>query len=180
MATANSNRGAPAPERTPVNRRQIEQQIDDLHGMTVRELKERYAEVFGQQTGTHHKRHLIRLIAWRIQELAEGGLSERARQRAAELACDADVRIRPPKDFDAEPRTSVRGRTNTNASSDTRLPSVGTAIVRDYKGRRLEVTVLADGFEYEGQRYRSLSAVAKSITGAHCNGFRFFGLKETS
>jgi len=179
MATANSNGEAPASKRhPPVDRRTIDQQIDDLHCMTVRELKDRYAEVFGEQTGTHHKRHLIRLIAWRIQELAEGGLSERARQRAAELACDADVRIRPPADFDVERRSP--GRTNPSASSDSRLPQVGMAIVRDYKGRQLEVTVLADGFEFDGQRFKSLSAVAKSITGSHCNGFRFFGLKEAS
>lgn len=152
----------------------IENQLAALHVMTVRELRAKYAEVFGDETRTHHKRHLIRLIAWRIQELAEGGLSERARQRAAELARDADVRIRPPADFNV-------GKPAPGAAcvNDSRLPSVGTAIVRQYKGRQLEVTVLVDGFEYDGQRYRSLSAVAKAISGAHCNGFRFFGLEAS-
>ena len=61
--------------------------------------------------------------------------------------------------------------------SDPRLPPVGAAITRKYKGRTLTVTVLADGFEYEGERYRSLTAVAKAINGSHMNGFRFFGLE---
>jgi hypothetical protein len=62
-------------------------------------------------------------------------------------------------------------------ATDARLPSPGTAIVRQYKGRKLQVLVLADGFEFEGKRYKSLSAVAKTITGSHINGYRFFGLE---
>ncbi len=151
----------------------VEQELAELQRMTGKELQAKYAAVFGEPTGTHHKRYLIRLIAWRIQELAEGGLSERARKRAAELACDADVRVRPPKDFDVG---VSGGAANVN---DSRLPPAGMAIVREYKGRRLEVTVAIDGFEFDGQRYRSLSAVAKAITGSHCNGFRFFGLEAS-
>ena len=156
---------------------QVQQQLAELQRMTVRELQTRYAELFGRTTGTHHKVHLTRLIAWRIQELAYGGLSERAKQRAAELAVDAEVRIRPPKDFDPFPK----GEQVTVAvgTGDPRLPPVGRAIARDYKGRRLEVVVVENGFEYEGKRFKSLSAVAKAITGSHCNGFRFFGLEGT-
>jgi hypothetical protein len=61
-------------------------------------------------------------------------------------------------------------------ATDARLPAPGAATVRPYKGRTLHVLVLPDGFEFEGQRYRSLSAVAKKITGSHVNGFRFLGL----
>jgi len=57
-------------------------------------------------------------------------------------------------------------------------PPVGTVLRRDYKGRLLQVTVLSDGFEYEGQLYKSLSAVTKAITGAHWNGYHFFGLSK--
>jgi hypothetical protein len=60
---------------------------------------------------------------------------------------------------------------------DGRLPLPGTLITRVYKGRTLRVTVLADGFEYEGERFGSLSAVAKAITGTHTNGYHFFRLK---
>jgi Protein of unknown function (DUF2924) len=63
------------------------------------------------------------------------------------------------------------------ATADPRLPPAGTAIVRDYRGRAVRVVVLVDGFEFEGERYRSLSAIAKAVTGSHINGFRFFNLE---
>ena len=105
-----------------------------------------------------------------------GDLSERARRRAAELADDADVRLMPPKrGLDAEPAPGPR-TAPVAGDRDPRLPAVDAAITRRYKGRTLQVVVLADGFEYEGQRFRTLSAVAKAITGSHINGFRFFRL----
>jgi len=158
---------------------EVEEEIEVLRRMTVPQLRERHRELFGQPTGTHNKLHLIRKIAWRLQSLAEGGLSERALQRAAELARDADARVRPPKEFSlAHGGNAVT--VPLGESRDSRLPPVGTSIVRPYKGRRLQVTVLADGFEYDGRRFRSLSAVAKAISGSHCNGFRFFGLGGAS
>lgn len=143
-----------------------------LEEMSTSELVERYAELFGEPTRTRHKAYLIRKIAWRMQALADGDLSERARRRAEELANDADVRVTPPKSERQTPAQLYVG-----SPSDSRLPSVGTAIVRQYKGRTIRVLVVADGFEYEGEHYSSLSAVAKAITGTHCNGFRFFGLE---
>ncbi len=59
---------------------------------------------------------------------------------------------------------------------DHRLPVPGTVITRTYKGRTLQVKVVTDGFEYEGERFKSLSGLAKKITGSHCNGYQFFGL----
>ena len=61
-------------------------------------------------------------------------------------------------------------------ATDPRLPDPGTAITRKYKGKVLEVRVAREGFECDGERYKSLSAVAKAISGSHCNGFRFFNL----
>ncbi len=91
-------------------------------------------------------------------------------ESAAELAVDAEVRTTPPKDFTASPIPKA-------VSHDPRLPTPGTSIVRQYKGREIEVRVLKNGFEWEGDRYQSLSAVAKAVTGSHCNGFRFFNLE---
>jgi hypothetical protein len=103
-------------------------------------------------------------------------LSERARQRAAELANDADVRLSPPKDIPA-PAPVERTKTAIfRFKGDNRLPPPGTIITRKYKGETLRVTVLDEGFEFEGERYKSLSAVAKAITGQHCNGYHFFQL----
>lgn len=74
----------------------IEQQIAELSRMTVGQLKQKYIEVFGEETHSNNRQFLFRRIAWRIQALAEGGLSERARRRALEIANDADIRVRAP------------------------------------------------------------------------------------
>ncbi len=159
----------------------MKKEVAALEAMTVGELQERYVEVFGEPVRSRHKRYLIRRIAWRLQANAEGGLSERALQRAAELANVADVRTTPPKDHSHEataialPATQRR-TLQTPVSSDPRLPAPGCQLTRKYKGQTLVVTVLADGFEYEGECYKSLTAVAKAITGSHISGFRFFKL----
>jgi hypothetical protein len=153
----------------------IDAEVIELRRMTTSELSDRYAQVFGEETRTRHKPYLIRKIAWRMQAMAEGDLSIRARRRAEELAQDADVRAMPPKDglwVATEPLPNA-----VSANHDPRLPSPGTAITRKYKGRTIQVVVLVDGFEYAGERYASLSALAKAITGSHVNGFRFFNLK---
>lgn len=154
----------------------LEEELAALQEMTTDELRDRYAEVFGVEPRSRHKAYLIRKIAWRIQANAEGDLSERARRRAAELAVDAEVRTTPPRGQAVTPKP--RTPKKADVSNDPRLPSPGTAITRKYKGRTLEVRVQRDGFEYEGERYKTLSAVAKAITGSHCNGFRFFNLAE--
>ncbi|MEQ8667895.1 MAG: DUF2924 domain-containing protein [Pirellulales bacterium] len=160
----------------------IGKEVATLQRMTVRELRERYAELFGEETRAGNKAWLIKRIAWRLQSLAEGDLSERARRRAAELANDADVRLSPPK---AKPVIQAPAtRTKTTAlvtKGDDRLPPPGTLITREYKGQNLRVRVLPRGFEFEGEVYKSLSAVAKAITGQHYNGYHFFRLgKEIS
>ena len=143
-----------------------------LGRMTVGELREKYQVVFGEETRSWNKDFLRKRIAWRIQELAEGGLSERARRRAEELACDADLRIRP-----LEParlgKTVVR---RLPVSHDRRLPMPGAVLTRQYQGETVTVNVLDDGFAFRGQVYRSLTAVAKAVTGSHWNGYHFFGL----
>ena len=152
----------------------IAQEVAAMQRMTVRELQEKYAEVFREQARSHHKEWLIKRIAWRLQANAEGDLSQRARRRAMQIANDADLRIKAP----VEPRqrpTPVR-TTAIPFSRDPRLPLPGTVITRTYKDRTVEVTVLLDGFEYEGRLYKSLSAVARAITGTHVNGFLFFRL----
>jgi hypothetical protein len=145
--------------------------------MSVGQLCERYAELFGESSRTRHKAYLIRRIAWRLQAVAEGDLSERARRRAEELANDAEVRVTPPRGFHARLQPGGASTKPTIESTDPRLPSPGTAIVRKYKGQTLRVLVLPDGLEFDGSRYRSLSAVAKAVTGSHCNGYRFFRLE---
>jgi hypothetical protein len=152
-------------------------QLATLKQQTIAGLRARYAELFGEQTQAGNRAWLIKRIAWRLQALAEGDLSERARQRALELARDADLRLCPP-------RSTILGvegadgapKRQASRAHDPRLPPPGTLLRRPYKGMILQVQVQEDGFVFDSQRYPSLSAVAKAITGSHCNGFLFFRL----
>ena len=154
----------------------ITHQIAALEKRTVDQLRTRYTEVFGEATNCRHRAWLVKRIAWRLQANAEGDLSERARRRAAELANDADLRTKAPRS--GAPPVAVTKRTKLPARRDARLPMPGSVLTRTYKGGTVEVTVLADGFEYDGQSFRTLSAVTKHVTGKHWNGYHFFGLAE--
>jgi hypothetical protein len=153
-------------------------ELATLQRHSVPELLRRYADVFGEATPANNRAWLIKRIAWRLQALAEGDLSQRARQRAAELANDADLRLSPPKPPAASTATEPPLPQPQRDQLDGRLPPVGTVLTRAYKGDTLQVQVLAEGFLFEGQTYRSLSACAKAITGSHCNGFWFFKLTD--
>lgn len=146
----------------------LRKEIAALRDLSTDQLRSRYAEVFGEPTRSRHKQFLFKRVAWRIQALALGDLSERARKRADELANDADLRIRMPAE---EPMGAV----TQSFRVDGLKP--GTVLTRDYKGKRVEVMVLEKGFDYRGEVFNSLSAVAKIITGSHWNGRLFFGLK---
>ena len=154
---------------------QVREQIEALKHMTVGQLREKYREVFGEESRSNHKQFLFRRVAWRIQALVEGGLSERARRRALEIANDADLRIRAPKGFDVG--TSMeRGVSRKLTAVDPRLPAPGALLVRVYKGQSIVVKVRTDGFEYGGRIHKSLSAIAHEVTGTKWNGFLFFNL----
>ncbi len=155
----------------------IAKEIAALQRMTPKQLIQKYAEVFGESTNAKNRIWLFRRIAWRLQALAEGDLSERARGRAAELACDADLRMNPPTLKITESNATGQTRTkDVRFEADDRLPPPGTVLTREYKGESIQVKVLPGGFDYAGEVYGSLSAVAKAITGNHCNGFLFFRL----
>ena len=134
-------------------------------------LKVRYLEVFGDESRSNHKPFLIRRIAWRLQANAEGSLSERARERAMALAEEDDLRIRAPESF----RKQLAG-SQSERRCDPRLPTPGTRLTREFRGQRITVEVLEKGFRYEEHVYKSLSAVARQVTGTQWNGFAFFAL----
>lgn len=163
---------------TNVSTDDLAREIEALRRMTVKELRRRHLELFGEENHAANRQYLFRRIAWRLQALAEGDLSGRARRRAAELARDADLRTRPPRELTMPPAPAdlktVTGR--VALSRDERLPAPGTRLTRVFKGHRYEVTVLPNGFEYDGRAYRSLTAVAHAITGSHWNGWHFFGI----
>jgi len=153
-------------------------EIAALGRLTVPELRARFAAVFGEPTQAHNKVWLVKRLAWRLQALAEGDLSQRARQRAAELVNDADLRLSPPRTDQATADAAQPQATTLRLQTDDRLPRPGTILTRRYKGRTLQVEVLEHGFACDGQVYRSLSAVAKAVTGSHCSGHLFFRLNS--
>lgn len=155
------------------------QMIDELDGLSVGQLRERYAEAFGEPSRSGNRRWIIRRIAWRLQALAEGDLTERARQRAEQLARDEDLRVRPPRDRGPELGANLRTVSGRMVRrTDDRIPIPGTVLTRVFKGVEHRVMVLSNGFEHKGQVYRSLTAAAHAISGSHWNGFHFFGLTK--
>jgi hypothetical protein len=156
---------AKRPQKPPLWR-----EIDGLRYQSVGQLRVKYLEVFGQESRSNHKQFLVRRIAWRLQANAEGDLSERARQRAVALAEQADLRIRAPESF-LKKFSEERGR------NDPRLPAAGTLITREFREQKVSVEVLERGFRYQEREYKSLSAVARQVTGVQWNGYEFFRLK---
>jgi Protein of unknown function (DUF2924) len=155
----------------------IDYEVAQMQRMTVGELQQKFAEVHREMPRSRNRQWMIKRIAWRMQSNEEGGLSERALRRAMELANDADLRLTAPRKRNDSASSEIV--TAPTAPLDRRLPMPGTLITRKYKGETIQVKILPNGFEYQGERYKSLSAIAKAITGAHWNGFHFFGLNKT-
>ena len=151
-------------------------EIERLREAPMAEVRVRYREVFQEEPRSRHRAHLFRLLAWRLQAVAQGGLSEAARQRAQEIANEADMRRLPPRGFMDSNQTvaPVTGRSAWRL--DRRIPRPGTVLSREHHGNAITVKVLVNGFEYEGRHYGSLSAIATEVTGTRWNGLAFFGL----
>ena len=152
----------------------IWREIDSLRHQTVGQLKVKYREVFGQESRSNHRQFLVRRIAWRLQANAEGDLSERARQRALALAQESELRIRAPESFLRE-LSAATGKWRGDPR-DRRLPQPGTWLTRQFQGQSVAVEVLEQGFRYQERIYKSLSAVARQVSGTQWNGFAFFGI----
>ena len=154
--------------------------IEELRRLNIPALRKKYHELFGEQSKSSNNKFLFRRIAWRLQANAEGGLSDRARRRAAEIADDSDLRTRTARELISQVLRHVpRGeRERSQPQRDWRLPPPGTLLSRRMGNRQIVVTVLEEGFEFETRRYRSLSAIAREVTGTRWNGLLFFGLAE--
>ena len=151
-------------------------EIAELRDKTVSQLVQRYEQVFEEECRSRNKQYLIRRIAWRLQANDEGGLSRAALKKAEELAVDADTRVTAPRKNSADGVKLVLPEPDSFVDWDPRLPPPGNIVERQYKGNMIRVIVLQEGFEYEGRRYKSLTAIAKELSGSHCNGFLFFRL----
>ena len=133
-------------------------QIAALQHKSMAELRVVWKELFDQDPPPYGRKMLEGRIGYRLQELQLGGLSERARRKLDALADDLDPKAA---------RRRNPGR-----------PIAGTQLRREWKGIEHVVTVREHDFEYQGRPYRSLSAVARQITGTRWNGWLFFGLRQ--
>ena len=135
--------------------------IAALKSTPVPALKSQWRELFGTEPPPYNRRFLESRLAYRIQELAYGGLKPETVQRLEALG----------EQLDGGNAQTRRTRTDTR-------PIAGTRLIREWKGVEHCVTVRDDDFEYQGRPYQSLSAVARAITGTRWNGLVFFGLRN--
>jgi hypothetical protein len=141
----------------------ILKQIAELPALPQDRLKELWREYFGVEPPAYRKGFLIRGLAHRIQELTYGGLSPAHQARLDAL-------------IDEEAPRRGRGRRPAKQPPRSGQLLVGTRLVREWKGVAHEVTVIDGEFEYQGRRFRSLSAVARAIAGTRWNGWLFFAI----
>ena len=144
----------------------ITEEIQRLLAMAVPELVDRYRAVFGKEPRSKNRNHLWRRVAWRIQEDRFGGLSTVTRRRLDVLIGELDLPFTE--------KVTVRGKVATKPGD----PPIGTVLVRTWRGTEVRVTRVEGGWECDGVVYRSLSAVAKTVTGSHWNGRLFFGVTK--
>ena len=150
-------------------------QLAALRRLSVSELRGEWLRLYGEPTRSTNRDFLFKRLAWRVQELAHGGLSERAEQRLAELAPDDFIRAASPNV--ALPGDDLAPPVQRKKPSCDRRLSPGTVITKQYRGNELRVVVREDGFEYDGAMFSSLTGVAKRVSGCRSiNGRLFFGL----
>jgi len=150
-----------------MKKRSITKEISELRAMTAHELADRYEELFGKAPRIKHKEWLWKKIAQKIQEQRFGGLPGAARRHLSDLLKDIELPCKGQSGADT-------GKPRASRAPDT--PAVGTVLVRKWHGQEYRVKVTAEGFEYDGVVYRSVSAVALAITGTRWNGKLFFGI----
>lgn len=123
------------------------------------ELKVMWKELYGCEAPSFHRQYLEPRLAYRIQELAFGGLSKDTKKRLRDLGQNPNQK---------------------NYARESVALSTGTMLRREWRGVTYNVTVMPDGFEFEGKRYRSLSRIAREITGINRNGPEFFGMRRAT
>lgn len=140
--------------------RQVMQQLAELDHLPIDQLAQRWQVLIGDEAPRQNRRYLVKRLAYRIQELAYGGVSPETRTLLA----------------DAYQRHGQITRKNDPTTGASILP--GTCLLREWHGALYRVTVCQQGFEYAGRWYASLTAIAREITGTKCSGPAFFRLKE--
>ena len=148
--------------------------INTLKEMPVRELRAEWEKVFGEPTKQGHRVYLWKRLARKLQEDQLPKLTPEEEAKVTEY--QAMLQQMPPDQwFPGKQRGKAKG---TKVAKGQRVPPPGSVITRDYKSHQIAVTVLDEGFEYDGQVFRSLSAIARQVTGTSWNGYTFFHLDK--
>jgi len=147
--------------------RTVAQEIQELRAMAVPDLVARYEAVFGKAPRIKNKDWLWRRIAWKVQEVRFGGLPGAARRALDALMAEIELPVKANEN-------AVTGHVGASHAGLT----IGTTLVREWHGREYRVRVVDGGFELDGVVHKSLSAVAKAITGTAWNGHLFFGIRK--
>ena len=162
-------------------------QLAALETMNVPALAEKYRQLYGEPTRSRNRAYLKKRLAWRIEANFQGDLSQGAIARIQQLGDQLPERWQmrlgqpasePAAASDAATKLDAALSIATTEPRDPRVPPVGTVVRRVFDGKTHEVTVCVEGFEYEGRKYKTLSAIANQIAGSRWNGFLFFGLKK--
>lgn len=142
---------------------EIETDLNVLRRASIGRLQEMHREIFGEEHPVSNAGHLLRKLAWHLQARKHGGLPESARQHALAIARDPAIRVRIDDNV-ARRRNKIpldpAATTEVAPNHDARLPFPGSLIKKDFKNQTIVVKVLDRGFEYDGRRFSSLSAIA--------------------
>jgi hypothetical protein len=159
----------------------IKREQNRLEQLSIVELRERYHGLSSRRVSIKCKRWYIKRILWLMQAAAEGDISEESRLLAKQIAADRPLRksvlkLRENVD-DCDASTSRTVSTVLKPPIDRRIPEPGASLVRTYKGQTIRVVVRSSSFEFNGEQYKSLTAIARVVTGQRrINGFQFFNL----
>ena len=156
-------RTEPAIIVSAIPKQDVPARLAALPQANIRDLKEQWRSLFGSEPPPYNRRFLESRLAYRIQELAYGGLKPETIARLEALGEQIDG-----------------GNITLRRIRQEQRPIVGTRLLREYQGVEHVVTVTREGFEYQGRPYQSLSAIARAITGTRWNGWLFFGLRKAS
>ncbi len=159
--TAPAEPSPPAIMVSAIPKQDVPARLAALPSADIRDLKEQWRSLFRTEPPPYNRRFLERRIAYRIQELAYGGLKPETIARLEALGEQIDG-----------------GNITLRRIRQDQRPIAGTRLLREYHGVEHVVTVTRDGYEYQGRPYQSLSAIARAITGTRWNGWMFFGLRK--
>jgi DUF2924 family protein len=151
----------PKPGQAPKADRTALAHLNALKAMSINDLKAEWTKLFGEPAPNNSGPYLRMRLGYRVQELTYGPISKPGRRMLDLLADEVEG-----------------GTVRKSMITDPRTPVTGTRLIREWHGVEHTVTVLREGFEWQGRHYKSLSAIARAITGTRWNGFRFFGLRS--